>query len=312
MKEARKEIEFRKSERIAIAFLLLLILGSYIYSLMMKPDFPVLESQTNIENLITEQELDTVKRFIKRVSKPRKKKSYSAYKTEVKYENFDPNATDSLKWIQLGLKPWTISNIIKYQSKGGQFYNCTDLQKIYSLEDKTYQALLPYCSIKKKKTSPKRRARKTYKPDSTKSYQKKAFQKKKYEAKSRPIVDINLADTLALQSLYGIGPVLSKRIVKFRNNIGGFHSLSQVTEVYGVEEEVLIKNEARLSITPQIRKLNLNSSLDSLALHPYLGWKKAKVIYNYRKHHGDYTKPEQLKDVKVISDSIYNKLLPYL
>jgi DNA uptake protein ComE-like DNA-binding protein len=40
---------------------------------------------------------------------------------------------------------------------------------------------------------------------------------------------------LAFKSLPAIGEVFSKRICKYRNILGGFNSISQLMEVYGMD-----------------------------------------------------------------------------
>ena len=41
-----------------------------------------------------------------------------------------------------------------------------------------------------------------------------------------------------LKQIYGIGSVLSKRIVRHRDLLGGFHSKSQLLDVYAMDTNV--------------------------------------------------------------------------
>lgn len=50
-------------------------------------------------------------------------------------------------------------------------------------------------------------------------------------------VYVNIADTTELKRLRGIGSILSARIVKYRDKIGGFKSLDQLQKIYGLSEE---------------------------------------------------------------------------
>jgi len=61
-----------------------------------------------------------------------------------------------------------------------------------------------------------------------------------------------------------------------------------------------------------VEKIDVNGDKDSLATHPYIDWPIAKVISNYRKQHGPYNSPEEILKTKIITDSLYNKLKPYL
>ena len=52
--------------------------------------------------------------------------------------------------------------------------------------------------------------------------------------RSIPRKDLNEVDSVWLTSIHGIGPVLSKRLVKYRKLLGGFNSIDQLKEVYGL------------------------------------------------------------------------------
>ncbi|MEZ7970636.1 MAG: helix-hairpin-helix domain-containing protein [Cyclobacteriaceae bacterium] len=63
----------------------------------------------------------------------------------------------------------------------------------------------------------------------------------------------------------------------------------------------------------QTLKLNINTdSIIHLSKHPYINWNLAKSIINYRKVHGNYDTVEQITSIKIISDSLYQKIAPYL
>ena len=311
MKEIKREILFKRQERVSLIIIALLVAGSYSYTFFVKPKLPDQTTVYSIEDLVRhEPNMDTtyaqVKKFIKPKTYPKKKFS----KTPIKLQTFDPNKADSLTLLHLGLKPWTVSNIIKYRAKGGKFYQCSDMAKIYSLESETYENILPYCAIAipKKKPSFKKQPPKSWVKDSS-TYSKPTW--KKYE-KIVTIVDINTADTSDFKTLKGIGSIYAARIVKFRTALGGFHSIEQLKEVWNLEPEIIEQNRSRLILNSGPNKIDLNVPKDSLVLHPYINWNLAKVLDNYRKRHGDYNTPEDILKTKVVSDSIYNKLKPYL
>jgi len=197
VKQIDKEILFKRPERLALISILLLVVISYAYTLLIKPK---MSSQTSIyaidEVIKYEPEIDTTIKQIKKLIEP-KKKTWNKYKNpEINLQAFDPNKADSLTLLQLGLKPWTVSNIIKYRLKGGQFYDCKDLKKVYSLLPTTYEAILPYCSIvsKKKKTSKDLQAFSAPKKQS-------AFKpKSNFSKRPTTIIDLNAADTASLKA----------------------------------------------------------------------------------------------------------------
>jgi DNA uptake protein ComE-like DNA-binding protein len=60
-------------------------------------------------------------------------------------------------------------------------------------------------------------------------------------------------------------------------------------------------------------RLNINSdSIKLLEKHPYIRWNLAKAIVNYRKQHGDYVRIEDLNQMEMMNDSLFDKLYPYL
>ncbi len=137
---------------------------------------------------------------------------------------------------------------------------------------------------------------------------------KKYPEKKISVVELNSADTLALDQLPGIGPAFARRIVKYRDLLGGFVSTRQLLEVYGFDSTRFdaIKNRLKLD-TASVKKLNINTaSLEELGKHPYIKYPLAKVILNYRKQHGAFASISDLKQLAPVSEQLYSRLRPYL
>lgn len=127
-------------------------------------------------------------------------------------------------------------------------------------------------------------------------------------------VDINQADAESFKKLYGIGDVLSKRIVAYRDKLGGFHSIDQLKEVYGIQDSTfqIIRKKIVLKKV-HLTKININTSeIETLEKHPYISSTLAKQIYNYRIKVKTFESVEEIKKMYSMNDSIYNKLHPYL
>jgi hypothetical protein len=94
-------------------------------------------------------------------------------------------------------------------------------------------------------------------------------------------IDINSADSLEWKRLPGIGNVLSKRIVKFRDKLGGFYSIEQVSQTYGLEPQVFQRIKPRLIIRTPHQRFTCDSLLTvrKLAQHPYISWTQAERLY---------------------------------
>ncbi|MCC7303565.1 MAG: helix-hairpin-helix domain-containing protein [Bacteroidia bacterium] len=127
------------------------------------------------------------------------------------------------------------------------------------------------------------------------------------------IVELNTADSAVLVSLKGIGPSFARRILRYRERLGGFHTLEQLMEVYGMDKERFTLLSEQVSVdSSRIRRLNINTlPADSLRVHPYIRWNLANLIVKYREKHGFYREIGDLKHLDLVTDSIYCKLAPY-
>lgn len=142
-------------------------------------------------------------------------------------------------------------------------------------------------------------------------YQKQFIDKNKKIA-SYPL-DINTADSISLVKLYRIGPALASRIIRKRNSLGGFLNLHQLTEVFGFDEDFLFDLKDKIYVdATKVKKINLNTvGEDQLKTHPYFKFKISRVIVNYRNQHGAFKNFDELKNIKIINDSIINRIRPY-
>lgn len=212
---------------------------------------------------------------------------------------FDPNTVSKEQLLKLGFKEKSATTFLNYRSKGGQFHKKEDVKKVYGVSQDLYEKLSPYIFIESEK---KKNESVPEKKEEIKPLQK-----------TKRIIELNSADSLALLSLNGIGPAFTKRILKYRNSLGGFYSVDQLNEVYGMESVVFesIKNE--VSVNPNaITKLNLNNeNFKELNKHPYLGYENVKAIFNYRKKNGAINSLSQLKEI-ITDEAVIKKLQPYL
>jgi competence ComEA-like helix-hairpin-helix protein len=128
--------------------------------------------------------------------------------------------------------------------------------------------------------------------------------------------DLNLADSARLLKIYGIGPVLSSRIIRYRDKLGGFVRHDQLFEVYGLDSAVVqrVSNSSLIGDSLILRKINLNSDDAEwrLAAHPYLSKSKAKVIVAYRFQHGSFSSVEDIRKIQSIDEKTFLKIQPYL
>lgn len=127
-------------------------------------------------------------------------------------------------------------------------------------------------------------------------------------------IDVNEADSLDWLQLPGIGPMYTRRILRFRAKLGGFHDLNQIRETYGLPDTTFerIKPYLELRGRPQ-PWINLNTAdLETLSAHPYISQALARHIIAFRQQHGGFQQEMDLKQVRLINDSLWRKLVPYI
>jgi competence ComEA-like helix-hairpin-helix protein len=129
-----------------------------------------------------------------------------------------------------------------------------------------------------------------------------------------PVIDINIADTTAFIALPGIGSKLAARIINFREKLGGFYSVDQIGEVYGLADSVFQKLRQYLQLNDGVvKKININTAtIDELKTHPYIKYNIANAIIAYRNAHGPFMKTEDIKKIMIIEEVQYIRIAPYL
>ena len=169
------------------------------------------------------------------------------------------------------------------------------------MDSTLYNQLAPFIKISAKKIP--------FKPT-------KKFKDAKYKKPLKALqININKATAEEWRKLYGIGPAISKRIVNFRSKLGGFVSVDQVGETYGLADSTFVSLKKQLFIDSEFvpQKMNINLlDIAGLAAHPYIQWKEAKAIFYYRMNHGSFENILDLKKVKLISKEEAQRLEPYL
>jgi DNA uptake protein ComE-like DNA-binding protein len=210
---------------------------------------------------------------------------------------FDPNTASEEELIALGFQQRTAKTMIKYRSNGGKFRKKEDLQKLYTLSKEDYERIAPFARF----------------DEIAKDKSAYAEHKPVYIPSSQT-VELNAADTEALLSLRGIGPAFSKRILNFRNALGGFIAVEQLKEVYGFPDSTYQQIKGRLTVDAgKVRKININQATEEeLGKHPYIGRKLASNIIKFRNEIRSYSEIGQLKQVPLINDEKYRKIAPYL
>lgn len=126
-------------------------------------------------------------------------------------------------------------------------------------------------------------------------------------------IDINTADSVAWVGLNGIGPGFAKRIMTYREKLGGFYQVDQLKEVYGLDSLWVKENKALLKVGAGVyRFLAINQVEWKDFKHPYLPYGQSKVVLAYRKQHGVLKDFEALEKIQLLDLVAWRRLRPYL
>ena len=309
---------------IALSLILVSILGYTFFSKFFQPNdtYTAQVAQTDQQELqkwvaqINEQQ----KLYAEQHPKPSYQQNYAKNttdKTNIPTNSatytlvaFNPNTATVEELQKLGIAPFIAQRIQKYREKGGKFRLKTDFKKMYGLSEEKYNELATYIQL----------------PDNLSTAKDFTKEQTPYTSTSNPIAptttyipkkpvqfDLNAADTAQLKTIKGIGSVLADRIIKFRTKLGGFHAKEQLTEVYGLQPDVIEELVKYGVITTRLTKININTADEAtLKAHPYIGYKVASVLIAYRKQHGNYKTADDLLKIHVLDASKVEKLKPYL
>jgi len=224
----------------------------------------------------------------------------SMYRQTTQAFAFNPNTATREELITLGFSPGVASRLENYRSKGGKFAIKSDLLKVYGMDTAFYQALLDWIDLPAELPTRIPEQKKEF--NSTQKLQKQKF-------------DLNLADSVQLIAIYGIGGKLSTRIIKYRNLLGGFISTQQLKEVYGLDSIVIkeLNDKCYISEGFQPVRIKLNVATEKeLAAHPYIKYTMARAITAYRFQHGNFNSIDDLTKIDIIDKEKLEKIRPYL
>ena len=219
-----------------------------------------------------------------------------APETAAALSNFDPNTVTEMQLQQMGLPKNTITGWLNYLSKGGKFRAKEDLQKLYALKIADFQRLLPYISIA---------------AASPASPEAPRYSNRNYSVQA---IDINSAEAPQWTQLPGIGDGWARKILTYRDKLGGFVSPAQVAETRNLPDSVFQKIRPYLEVhTPPTPDVRLNTATwEALNEHPYIDGRQARWIIAYREQHGSYRKPEDLLGILELKQPWLDKIKPYL
>ena len=294
---------YSRSERRAVLFLLtlivLLLAAIIIYSKRDNVPLGLIENVAEVDSF-----LGDVQRMKKQSLKSGEDSDNHPSKVVGLFE-FNPNLADSIEFFRLGLSPYVIKNVLKYRAKGGRFKTPASFAKIYGLSPEQYADLEPYIRIPEEEPI-NREPLFSYQVDTLHKDPRKPYPEKYAKGTQ---VDVNMADTLELKKIPGIGSAIARNIVVYRQRLGGFCDLRQLLEVRFFTPDLL---EWFVLGDSSVSKIRVNhESLDKLRAHPYLNFYQAKVILEHRKKRGEIKSLSQLSLYEEFTEKDLNRLSAY-
>ena len=220
---------------------------------------------------------------------------------------FDPNTADSATLVRLGLPPRLARRICRYRAAGGRFRHARDLARIYGMDTAALRRLRPYIRMAAapganppfRKPRPLEKSHYAYTP---------------YPSRKLPRgrqLDLNAADSAELLRVPGVGPYFARRIVRYRQRLGGFVSPEQLREIPNLPDSV--QTWFRVTAEKAQRPLRLNTAtFRELLRHPYLNYEQVKAIVNYRERQGALQTLQELSLSEAFSAADLERLTPYV
>ena len=237
-----------------------------------EPEIPVEESGGQMDSAReANQGLRTVRRNSQLSSRAQAVRRNAPYPAPESFR-FDPNTATVEDFCRLGFTPKQAESIHAYRQKGGRFHRKSDFAKSYVVSDSIYRRLEQYIDI--------------------------------------PLVDLNTADSTALDDLPGIGGWYASKIIEYRKSLGGYSSKEQLLEIYRFDQQKYDALKDLVTIKePYVYPL-WSLPEDSLRKHPYIGnYETAKAIVMFREHNSaDLWTIENLRTAGIISPESAGKL----
>ena len=160
---------------------------------------------------------------------------------------FNPNTATEDELCRLGFTPKQAASIVAYRNKGGKYRRKADFAASFVVSDSIYKRLESYIDI--------------------------------------PLIDLNLADSAAFDSLPGIGGWFASKMVAYRTELRGYSYKEQLMEIWKFDQAKFDALSDLITLAPEnLRPYPLWSlPADSLRLHPYIrNLETARAIVLFR------------------------------
>ncbi|WP_166919991.1 ComEA family DNA-binding protein [Flavobacterium poyangense] len=279
----KRHFKFTNRQRTGFLLLFLVIIGlQLIYFLV---------NFTAVENILPEKEQwMSLQTEIDSLKKERFKNKRQVYL-------FNPNYISDYKGYKLGMSVQEIDRLIAFRKENKYVNSAEEFQQVTKISDSLLNSISPLFKFPEWTNNKKRVAENKYDFKANKKTANLSFVKKEKNI----VMDINVATQEDLVKIYGVGEALSLRILKHKEILGGFVSMEQLKEVWGLSPEVIYELNAHFKIfeLPNFKKIAINeATLKELSRFPYFKYALAKQVITYRSMNGDFKNIEDLAKIK--------------
>lgn len=276
LKNVRNYFTYSSQERkgLVLLFAIIIILQAFYFLF----DFNSMQtiSTTKQEWLSIQSKIDSIK------------DSESKYIRKV--YPFNPNFISDYQGYKLGLSVLEINRILNYRKENRYVNSSKEFQSVTQISDSLLNVIAPY--FKFPDWINRKSANTGYK-----HHENIAFSNKKKVV----LIDINLATQEDLIRIYGIGEIISLRILNLKSSLGGFMSMEQMNDVWGLSSEVIgsLNSHFKVYDLPIVQKIDINNaSLKEISQFYYFKYELAREIVTYRSMNGDLKNIEDLIKIR--------------
>ncbi|MBG6110414.1 DNA uptake protein ComE-like DNA-binding protein [Flavobacterium sp. CG_23.5] len=267
--------EQRKGIFVLVAIIVVLqLLYFYVDFSVLAKDFPEKRKWLSLQSQIDSMKMD------------RKTESPKIYL-------FNPNFITDYKGYKLGMSVKELDRLFAFRKENKYVNSSKEFQQVTQISDSLLNVMAPFFKFPDWVNNKKQF--KVYE-----KYPNMAFTKKEKIV----FIDINEATQENLIKIYGIGEAISLRILKLKESLGGFVSMEQMNDVWGLSPEVIanLNTHFKVLAQPKIKKIDINNaSLKELSQFSYFRYPLAKEIVTYRSMNGDIKNIEDLTKIKGFS-----------
>ncbi|HET8838014.1 MAG TPA: helix-hairpin-helix domain-containing protein [Flavobacteriaceae bacterium] len=199
---------------------------------------------------------------------------------------FNPNFITDYKGYTLGLSVEEIDRLHAFREKGEWINSNEDFQKVTKISDSLLAKISPFFKF----------------PDWVKNQNNFPQKWKKDEIAELPFSqkqDLNKVTNADLEKIVGIGPAISRRIIRYRTKLNGFVNDIQLKDIYGLDYETTQRLLAEFTVKDTlVQKISINkATVAQLSDIVYFDYEMARKIVEYRTLHDGITSFEELTKI---------------